>query len=89
MESNASRNVHAARPQARPVETRIALARLPAWTQRYWTWLSGIAMPTEMKRRPWAPWQHVLCTVVALAVAAAVGVYSAQALYTTLVHFFA
>lgn len=42
-----------------PFESREALARLPRFTQRFWTWLSGLTHQDELPRSPWSVSQHL------------------------------
>lgn len=42
-----------------PVTIRRALARLPSWMQKFFTWLTAIALPDEKPLRPWTPESHV------------------------------
>ena len=64
-----------------PIAIRQALARLPAWTQRFWTWLSAIAMPDETSRRPWSTTRHIVVTLITLVLAALIALHCAQALF--------
>ena len=79
MTTNRNQRANATRP-ANPLSTRDALARLPEFTQRFWTWLTGIARPQEMSRRRWTPAEHLAVTSGLLIGAAILGTASAQAL---------
>lgn len=72
-----------------PIAIRQALARLPAWTQRFWTWLSGIALPDETSRRPWSTSRHIAVTLITLVLASLTALHCAQALFVRFTAFVA
>ncbi len=60
---------------------RQALKELRIAPQRFWTWLTGIALPEEMGRQPWTPAQHHALQMGVAMLAAGLGMWSAQTLY--------
>lgn len=79
--SNCNSRSRSAQPSCTAAEDRISLARLPAWTQSFWTWLSAISLPARVARWRWKPWQHIALTVVIALAAAAIGTVSVEVLF--------
>ena len=67
-----------------PYEIRRALGRLPLVPQRFWTWLTGVALPEEFHRRRWTPAQHFFVTVCIFVMAAGIGTLCAQTLLSAI-----
>lgn len=55
------------------LEIRALMCRFPHWTQRLWTWLTGVALPGQKPIIVWRPWMHfvqvVLIAVLAMSFA--------------------
>lgn len=67
-----------------PTDIRRALFdRFPkwAWLQRGFTWLTGIAMPGETRRRPWTASTHLWVLVTTWAAALLVGTVAVELLF--------
>ena len=62
----------------KPDIIRRSLAVWPRFTQRFWTWLTGLLPPNEASRHHWTQWQHFLCTFGVFWVAAALSLASMQ-----------
>lgn len=65
-----------------PIDNREALATLPARTQRFWTWLTGLTHRTEPSRKPWTPKRHLAVYAFALVMSVGITGWAAQTLYT-------
>ncbi|EYF05458.1 Hypothetical protein CAP_3185 [Chondromyces apiculatus DSM 436] len=69
---------------------REALQRFPAFTQGFWTWLTGKALPGQKPRFPVGPWGYLFRTVLtfgagfAMSTLAVVGALPAPALWVLL-----
>lgn len=66
--------------KSNPLQARMALADWPRWVQPIFTWLSGIALPGETRKRPWTVHKFVIAQFTTLLVAGSVGVQSASQL---------
>lgn len=55
---------------------RILAARFPRWTQPFWTWITGIAMPDEPPRRHWTNGTHLGGLLLAWIATSVLGVAS-------------
>ena len=47
--------------------------RFPAYTQRFWTWLTGIALPDQIPLFIWRPWTRALALFAQLYIATLLG----------------
>jgi len=47
--------------------------RFPAFTQQFWTWLTGIALPGQKPLWVWRPWMRALALFAQIYLAAALG----------------
>lgn len=57
-----------------PIEFRkLFNTRLPGWTQPFWTWLTGIALPGQKRLWVWRPWMRALALFAQIYLAAALG----------------
>lgn len=65
-----------------PIDNREALAKLPARTQRFWTWLTGLTHQDELPRKPWTPKRHLAVYALALVMSVGITGWAAQTLYT-------
>jgi hypothetical protein len=61
-----------------PFTAREALARLPRFTQRFWTWLTGLTHSNEAPRKPWSADQHVLVFLATCVLAFALAAWTTQ-----------
>ncbi|KGM39777.1 hypothetical protein JY96_06360 [Aquabacterium sp. NJ1] len=64
-----------------PIDNRDALAKLPRFTQRFWTWLTGLTHSKEPPRKPMGVTQHLLCYLFVVVLASALSVWSCQTLF--------
>ena len=64
-----------------PLETRRKLAeRFPRWTQPFWTWLTGIAMPGGKPLHRWTFGTHLGALLLAWLATLALGTWAVAAL---------
>ncbi|MFG6417218.1 hypothetical protein ACG02S_25315 [Roseateles sp. DC23W] len=64
-----------------PLETRSKLAeRFPRWTQPFWTWLTGIAMPDAKPLHRWTFGTHLGALLFAWLATLALGTWAVAAL---------
>ena len=62
---------------------RRRLANWPDWLQWFLTWLSGLALPGEKRRRPWTPLDHLLVYFATLILAGTSAVFIVQQMVET------
>jgi hypothetical protein len=61
-----------------PFKTREALACLPRFTQRFWTWLTALTHQNEAQREPWTTNQHMAAFMATCVVAFALAAFTTQ-----------
>ena len=60
--------------QRNAIDLRLQLQiRFPVFTQRFWTWLTGIALPDQVPLFIWRPWVRALALFAQTIVAASIG----------------
>jgi hypothetical protein len=59
---------------------RESLTRLPVWTQAFFTWLTGYALPGQKRLFNISPELHILIAVATLLLSIAGGIYLAYQL---------
>lgn len=64
-----------------PIDNREALAKLPAFTQRFWTWLTGLTHRGEPARRPWTVNRHLASFACVFAFGIGLTGWASQTLY--------
>ena len=64
-----------------PIDNREALAKLPAITQRFWTWLTGLTHHAEPRRKPWTANQHLLAYAFVFVIAIGLTSWGSQTIY--------
>lgn len=52
----------------------ILAKRFPGWTQRFWTWVTGIALPGQRPLIIWRPWMRAIALLIQVLVSGAIGI---------------
>lgn len=67
-----------------PTQIRLALARLPRWTQPLWTAITGLALPGQAPRYRRRAWMHVALQLLIYVAAMGLGISAAGQLLAPL-----
>lgn len=64
-----------------PIDNRETLAKLPSFTQRFFTWLTGLTHRDEPSRYPWTVNQHLFAYGCVFAFGIGLTGWASQSLY--------